>query len=452
LVQRVKHLIAEQQECTQLERAIKNAPFPIMVHAEDGTVMQISSTWTELTGYTHTDIPTTKAWAQLAYGEEAARVLKQVMAKKYTLTSRWEEGEFKIQTKDGKHCLWQFSSAPLGPSPNGLRVVISMAVDITQRRQVEIEREELLHKLSIANHELEESNTQLQTTLTQLHTSQLQLIQHEKMSSLGNLVAGIAHEINNPLSFVGGNVNALHESFENLRDYVALFEKTYRPPQQVMVEARQDLDIEFLMSDIPKILQSMYLGCDRIRNISNSLRLFTRTDNEAKQDTDLHSILDNTLLILKYRLKANDVRPSIEVVRNYGTLQPVSCLPGQLSQVFMNIFANAIDMFDEMADSVSYQELETNRQKITIRTNVTDHQVQLGIRDNGQGIDKDTCQLIFERQFTTKPAGKGTGLGLAISKQIIEEKHNGYLSVQSTLNKGTEFIIQLPISENNAQD
>jgi signal transduction histidine kinase len=190
----------------------------------------------------------------------------------------------------------------------------------------------------------------------------------------------------------------------------------------------------------------MKVGCDRIRGISTSLRMFSRADTESKFRANVHDGIDSTLLILKYRLKAKDFRPEIEVIRNYGNLPEINCFPGQLNQVFMNILANAIDMFDEIAEGQSFEELQASPQQITIQTQVVEpNSIEIHIRDNGKGISEEICSKIFDRKFTTKAVGKGTGLGLAIARQVIVEKHSGSLEVQSQIGEGTEFFIRLPI-------
>ena len=184
---------------------------------------------------------------------------------------------------------------------------------------------------------------------------------------------------------------------------------------------------------------------DRIKGISTSLRTFSRADTDHKVGANLHEGLDSTLLILKYRLKPNEHRPAIDVIQDYGELPLIECFPGQLNQVFMNILANAIDMFDEVAQTQSLEELKARSQKITIRTEIIDRQVQISIRDNGKGMTEAVQAKIFDHLFTTKGVGKGTGLGLAIARQIVAEKHGGSLDVQSELDQGTEFRIRLPI-------
>ncbi|MBO3460734.1 trifunctional serine/threonine-protein kinase/ATP-binding protein/sensor histidine kinase [Aetokthonos hydrillicola Thurmond2011] len=294
------------------------------------------------------------------------------------------------------------------------------------------------------------------TYAQQLEKSQLQIVQSEKMASLGNLVAGVAHEINNPIGFLHGSISNAQEYVQDLLDYIALYQQ-YHPDAAAPVQKKaQDIDLEYLRDDLPELVNSMQRASDRITSISNSLRTFSRADTEYKVSADLHEGIDSTLLILKYRLKANDYRPAIQVITEYGDLPAIKCFPGQLNQVFMNILANAIDMFDEMARTLSYQEIEAHPQQIKIRTAMVKNQVLISIRDNGKGMSEDVKARIFDHLFTTKGVGKGTGLGLAIgaspqrfaiARQIVIEKHGGSLEVQSQLSQGTEFCIQLSTEE-----
>ncbi|NJL00850.1 MAG: AAA family ATPase [Spirulinaceae cyanobacterium SM2_1_0] len=280
----------------------------------------------------------------------------------------------------------------------------------------------------------------------QLERSQLQVVQSEKMASLGNLVAGVAHEINNPLGFITSNLIEVDNSIKDILTCLQLYQEQFPSPGAVIEETLEELEVDFLLEDLPKQLDSMQLGCDRIKGISTSLRIFSRADADCQVASDLHAGLDSTLLILKYRLKANEQRPAIEINRDYDNLPEVLCFPGQLNQVFMNILANAVDMFDEAAQKRSFADLKDNPQRITVRTGVVSDQVQIEIADNGAGIDAETQARIFEASFTTKAVGKGTGLGLAIARQIVAEKHGGKLMVHSTLGIGTTFIIQLPLA------
>jgi signal transduction histidine kinase len=284
-----------------------------------------------------------------------------------------------------------------------------------------------------------------QTYAQQLEKSQLQIVQSEKMASLGNLVAGVAHEINNPIGFLNGSISNAQEYVQDLLDYIALYQQ-YHPNAAAPVQKKaQHIDLEYLSEDLPKLLNSMQSASDRITSISTSLRTFSRADTEYKVSANLHEGIDSTLLILKYRLKANEHRPAIQVITEYGELPAIKCFPGQLNQVFMNILANAIDMFDEMTRKQSYQEIADHSQQIKIRTAIVGNQALVSIADNGKGMSEDVKARIFDHLFTTKGVGKGTGLGLAIARQIVVEKHGGSLEVQSQLGKGTEFCIQLPV-------
>jgi PAS domain S-box-containing protein len=292
---------------------------------------------------------------------------------------------------------------------------------------------------------IQQKNQELEQVLVQLQQSQAQVVQSEKMSALGNLVAGVAHEINNPVGFLNGSINNAKEYVQDLLDYVALYQQ-HHPNVAAPVQGKaEDIDLEFLSEDLPKLLDSMKGATDRIKSISTSLRTFSRADTEHKVSANLHEGLDSTLLILKYRLKANEHRPAIEVIQDYSDLPSVECFPGQLNQVFMNILANAIDMFDEVAQQTSLANLKANLQTITIQTALAANTVEIRIRDNGRGMSEEIKAKIFDHLFTTKGVGKGTGLGLAIARQIVEEKHNGSLMVQSELGQGTEFCICLPI-------
>ncbi|MCF4968192.1 AAA family ATPase [Nostoc sp. CMAA1605] len=278
----------------------------------------------------------------------------------------------------------------------------------------------------------------------ELQNTQLQVLQSEKMASLGNLVAGVAHEINNPIGFLNGSITNGQDYVQDLLGHLTLYQQHYPKPVKAIQDNATAIDLEFVSEDLPKLLNSMKGATNRITEISNSLRSFSRADSQYKISANLHEGLDSTLLILKYRLKANEHRPAIQVIQEFGDLPTIECFPGQLNQVFMNILANAIDMFDEMAQTKSFLELEANPQIITIRTEVISNQVYIRIRDNGKGMTQEVQEKIFDHLFTTKAVGKGTGLGLAIARQIVVEKHGGSLSVHSELGKGTEFTIQIP--------
>jgi signal transduction histidine kinase len=284
--------------------------------------------------------------------------------------------------------------------------------------------------------------------LTDLQQAQAQLIQAEKMSSLGQLVAGIAHEINNPVNFIHGNLDYLRKSTESLLNFVLLHQKHYPNPVSEIQTAAKDIDLEFLQSDLPKLLDSMRTGTDRICQIVLSLRSFSRMDEADFKTVDIHEGIDSTLLILQHRLKSKSNIPQIKVIRNYGSLPMVECYPGQLNQVFMNILANAIDVLEEVSTQQTYPEINSRANCITIKTSVVDSDwVTISIADNGPGIPASIQQQIFNPFFTTKAVGKGTGMGMAISYQIITEKHGGKLDCFSTPGEGAEFVLQIPVRQ-----
>jgi predicted ATPase/signal transduction histidine kinase len=287
---------------------------------------------------------------------------------------------------------------------------------------------------------------QAQSYAQDLEQSQLQIVQSEKMASLGNLVAGVAHEINNPIGFLNGSINNAKDYIEQILGHMALYQKYYANTVAPIQDNAAAIDLEFLQEDFPKLLVSMAGAVDRIKGISTSLRTFSRSDTEHTVMANIDEGIESTILILKYRLKANEHRPAIEVITNYGDIPAIACFPGQLNQVFMNILANAIDMFDESAQGQSFSQLQANPQIITIQTEQTNAAGIIRIRDNGKGMDEVTRARIFDHLFTTKGVGKGTGLGLAIARQIVEEKHGGKLAVQSAVGQGTEFVITLPIA------
>jgi signal transduction histidine kinase len=290
-----------------------------------------------------------------------------------------------------------------------------------------------------------EQGTQLEETLEHLQATQLQLIQNEKMSALGNLVAGVAHEINNPVGCIVGNVGVTQDYIDDLLGVIDLYHQEFPQPSVKILEELERIDIDYVREDLPKLIRAMKDGGDRIKAISHSLRTFSRADSDQKQKFDLHEGIDSTILILRHRLKASDQHPEIIVETNYGQIPPIYCFPGQLNQVFMNIIANAIDALDESNQGRSFMEIQAHPNRITIETKLIGEQVQIKISDNGTGISDEVKEQIFDHLFTTKIVGKGTGLGLAIVQQIIIDKHEGSIEVDSTWGEGTTFTITLPI-------
>jgi len=290
-----------------------------------------------------------------------------------------------------------------------------------------------------------QKSQELQTALHNLQQTQMQLVQTEKMSSLGQVLAGIAHEINNPVGFVAGNVCHVRGYVLDLLDIVQVYREEYPNPPAKIEKQAEDIDIEFLAEDLPKLLNSMHTGCDRIVEIIQTLRNFSRTDEAKIKSADIHEGLDSTLLMLNSRLKAKPNWQGIEVIKKYGELPQIKCHPGLLNQVFMNVLANAMDALEE-SSSQGKNTADSSFPTITIKTETIDNKsICVRIQDNGPGIPEDQIVRLFDPFYTTKPVGKGTGLGLSISHQIVVEKHNGKLQCFSQPGKGTEFIIEIPI-------
>ncbi|MEB3337859.1 MAG: ATP-binding protein [Leptolyngbyaceae bacterium] len=287
---------------------------------------------------------------------------------------------------------------------------------------------------------------EIATTLQELQKAQTQLVQSEKMSSLGQLVAGVAHEINNPVNFIHGNVHYASEYIQDLLELVQLYQAQSSQTTVEIQRKEEEIDLEFLQDDLPKLLSSMQVGVDRIREIVQSLRIFSRLDEAEIKDVDIHEGLDSTLMILHSRLKAKPDHPEIKVVKLYGNLPKIECYAGQLNQVFMNILSNAIDALEDHRLSLAPEESTSYVPAITIRTEFLEpEQVVIRLADNGPGLTPTVQEQLFDPFFTTKPVGKGTGMGLSISYQIVTEKHGGFLKCVSTPGQGAEFVIGIPI-------
>ncbi|BAY82453.1 serine/threonine protein kinase with two-component sensor domain [Calothrix parasitica NIES-267] len=322
---------------------------------------------------------------------------------------------------------------PLRNSQGDAVGMIGITRDITERKQAE---EAVIQK-----------SQELEKALQELKQAQLQMVQNEKMATLGNLVAGVAHEVNNPIGFLKGSISNAEDYIKDIFGHLEIYQENYPSPEEEVIENAEDIDLEYLSEDLPKLLNSMRLATERIKDISTSLRTFSRADTSEKVACNIHEGIDSTILILKYRLKANEKRPAIEIIKQYGELPLIKCFLGQLNQVFMNIIANAIDALDTASEGKTFNEIQENPHKITIKTelNVEENTVLIRLRDNGSGMPESIRERIFDNLFTTKGVGKGTGLGLAIAKQIVEETHDGKLSCDSVLGEGTEFVIELPI-------
>ncbi|HAX88764.1 MAG TPA: PAS domain-containing sensor histidine kinase [Cyanobacteria bacterium UBA11370] len=316
--------------------------------------------------------------------------------------------------------------------------------EINERKQVEKE-------LRRSEKQLRQQTQQLQQTLHQLKKAQAQLVQSEKMSSLGQLVAGVAHEINNPVSFIYGNLNYAEQYFQDLLELIKVYQQCCPNPAPKVQDQIQQIDLDFLTTDLPKLLHSMKVGADRIYQIVRSLRNFSHLDRAEKKPVNIHEGIDNTLLILQSRLKSTSGHPGIEIIKDYGDLPLIDCYAGELNQVFMNILSNAIDAIEESFAN-HHLSLANKKQQIRIHTEAINKDwVAIRIADNGAGIPELVKQRLFDPFFTTKPVGKGTGLGLSISYQIVVEKHGGHLKCFSSPGQGTEFVIEIPLGQTSQQ-
>jgi signal transduction histidine kinase len=321
-----------------------------------------------------------------------------------------------------------------------LEAVVSQYQRESDVAQLNIEKQQArLYQQSCAATAAAQAHAQqLEQTLHDLQSTQAQLIQSEKLSTLGQMVASVAHEVNNPVSFIYGNLCHVRDYVRDLLELLNLYQASYSHPIPPISSKIQEIDLDFLIKDLPNVLSSMQVGAERLRQVVMSLQNFSRRDQALRQAVDIHEGIDSTLLILQSRLKARHNRPAIEVVKKYGVLPLIECCAGLLDQVFMNLLSNAIDALDDIPNSVG---------RIIIRTSVNAEQsgIVIQITDNGPGMTSDVKAQLFDPFFTTKPLGKGTGLGLSISHQIVVEKHGGILKCESAPGKGTEFWIEIPL-------
>ena len=335
--------------------------------------------------------------------------------------------EILIADKNTKTHQWLSVNARPLYSMNQVIGGVAVFRDITLQKRVE----QALHK---SNEEALQQTLLVEQTLQQLRQTQARLIHEEKMASLGKIVAGIAHEINNPISFIQGNLGHAKQAFQDLLRLIHRFQVAYPKPSTDIANEIVSIDLDFLARDIPKLLKSMETGTERICNIVQSLRTFSRLDEAVFKAVDIHTGIDSTLMLLQAQLKAQSSRPAITVVKEYGSLPLVKCQASQLNQVFNHLLFNAIDALNS----------DTDNPVITISTSVNAESVEIHITDNGVGIPQAIRERIFDPFFTTKSVGEGTGLGLYICYQIIVENHNGQLVCHSQQGQGTEVVVTLP--------
>ncbi len=355
--------------------------------------------------------------------ESLVQVQKSV-AQAVSHREQWRD-EFKIVTPSGREKWIRGESVPLQGTEE-LSIHIGMFIDISDRIAAEAT--------------LQQQADALEQTLRELQRTQTQMVQAEKMSSLGQLVAGIAHEINNPVNFIHGNVGHAEGYIQDLLGLVDLYQKHHPHPANEVQAKIEEIELEFLTSDLTKLLSSMKVGTERIREIVLSLRNFSRLDESEKKAVNIHDGIDSTLMILQNRVKVKQDRVEIEIIKQFGSLPLVECYAGQLNQVFMNILVNAFDALEDSLKDAAFSP------KISISTQLIENErVAIAIHNNGKEIPEAIQQRLFDPFFTTKPVGKGTGMGLSISYQIVRDRHQGKLWCESSLGQGTQFVIEIPV-------
>jgi len=425
-----QEIVVRRQAEQRLSLFIQQTPLAVIEWDMNFRVTRWNPAACQMFGYTANEAMG-KHPAQLVLPEEVWEAVDQNFI---TLLTQHEGNSSTTEnlTKDGRLIVCEWYNTPLIDAGEVIGIA-SLVLDITERVQAEAQ--------------LRQKTEQLQNTLQELQQTQTHLIQSEKMSSLGQLVAGVAHEINNPVNFIYGNIAHVDEYTQDLLSLLQLYQ-SYYPESIAEIDAKiEDADLEFISEDLPKLLTSMRVGAERIREIVLSLRNFSRLDQAEVKPVDIHEGLESTLMILQHRLKPTASRFGIEVIKEFGDLPEVECFAGQLNQVFMNLLANAIDALQEYQDLHGREMPNQQPAHITISTCALNaDSVRISIKDNGPGISENVRDRLFDPFFTTKPVGKGTGLGLSISYQIVE-KHQGTLQCVSSENGGTEFVIEIPVKQ-----
>jgi PAS domain S-box-containing protein len=439
-------LLSESEE--RYRSVVNNVTEVIFQTNSSGIWTFLNPAWTEITGFSIEESLGIPCWKfihpedQPYHEQQFSQLIKgEIQDTRYEIRYQTHEGSYRWFEVHSRFTV--MSCDALTKSAVGIVGTAGTLNDITERKRAEA-RERAKSK-------------ELEQTLQELRQTQAQLIQSEKMSSLGQLVAGIAHEINNPISFIYGNVDYASAYIQNLLHLIKCYQQHYPNPPAVIKSEMEAAEFEFLLDDLPNLLNSMKLGAERICEIVQSLRNFSRLDEAEIKAVNLHEGIDSTLLILQHRLKAQGKHTEIQVLKEYADLPRIECYPGQLNQVFMNLLSNAIDALEENRVK-SNSERPTDLPYIWIRTELKEDDslygtdrgrswVLIRIADNGSGMSEAVHRRLFDPFFTTKPVGKGTGLGLSISYRIVVEKHKGHLLVNSQLGQGTEFIIELPLRQ-----
>lgn len=447
----INQMLARLQE-SQLQLSQSEERYRLVVNNVQEVIFQTDSSgrwtflnpaWTEITGFS-VEESLGKPCCTFIHPEDQGyhnEHFRQLMEGKIQNTRY----ELRFQTNDGCYRIFELHSRLVVGYYREIAGIGGTLNDITERKLAEAREREKAQEL--------------ERTLLELTQTQSQLIQSEKMSSLGQLVAGVAHEINNPISFVYGNITHASGSIQDLLDLINCYQQHYPNPSAEILEKMEDIDYNFVVTDLPKLLASITIGTERIRDIVQSLRNFSRLNESEIKIVDIHEGIESTLLILRHQLKAKNEYSEIEVIKEYGKLPEVECYPGHLNQVLMNLLANAIDALEERRVH-KFRDHSQASPLIRIHTEVKQDpssfsdksdvsHVLIHITDNGMGMTEEVRCHLFDPFFTTKPIGKGTGLGLSISYKIIVEKHKGQVLIKSELGQGSEFIIELPIRQSH---
>ncbi|GET39816.1 PAS domain-containing sensor histidine kinase [Microseira wollei] len=426
---------------------VENANDLIYEHSIDGIFTYLSPKVKDITGFDAEEL-LGRSFIPLVHSEDLPAT--QAFLDRIVATGDKQAGlELRAKRKDGSWYWMTCNISPLKDAGGNIIGFQGIARDISERKIAEA-------ALQNSEQQLKQKARDLQQTLQELQRTQSQLLQSEKMSSLGQIVAGVAHEINNPVSFIYGNLTHAKDYITDLFSLIGLYQKYYPNPVPQIQKQAEAIELNFLMEDLPKLFYSMKVGAERIEKIVASLRNFSRIDESELKAVDIHEGLDSTLMLLQHRLKAQPHRPGIEIIKEYGNLPLFECYARQLNQVFMNILSNAIDALEQgnrswhsQADpgNEGHGKENTNYQLPTIRisTKLKDNWAIIRIADNGPGMAESVKQKLFDPFFTTKPVGKGTGMGLSISYQIITSRHKGSLQCISSPGKGAEFEIKIPL-------
>ncbi|MFW6358425.1 MAG: PAS domain-containing protein [Chroococcales cyanobacterium] len=432
---------AQQKSEQQLRAILDNAPTAIYLKDTESRLMLVNPLCAKILGFEPKAVYGKELYEYLP--KEAADELREndlkVLKQGKPLVS-----EEILPQEDGEH-IYQSIKFPIYNAEGLAYAIGGISTDITERKLADEQLKASEAKYKEIATLAETKAKELEKTLTELQQTQSQLLQSEKMAGLGQLVAGVAHEINNPVNFIHGNLVHTHDYIEDLLGLIELYEAVYPESEPEIEDEIEAIDLEFVKEDLPKALASMQVGTERIREIVKSLRTFSRLDEAEMKEVDIHEGIESTLLILQNRLKGKGDRQAIKVSKDYGKIPLVDCYAGQLNQVFMNLISNGIDALEYNRKSESPED-----PTIRIATEIIDQKwVVIRISDNGTGIPEDVRSRIFDPFYTTKPIGKGTGLGLSISYQIVVDKHGGKLVCNSQPNQGTEFAIYLPIEPKN---